>query len=95
MFWLLLLITFCGFKGNNLFMKPINHLFKDFINHKAKRITLVMDNHNRHTVSVFYETFRPKEAKRLWDRFEFVFSPKHGSWLNMAAIELHVLKDNV
>jgi hypothetical protein len=50
---------------------------------KAKRITLVMDNYNTHTASAFYETFRPKEAKRLWDRFEFVFTPKHGSWLNM------------
>jgi len=58
---------------------------------KAKRITLVMDNYSTHAASAFYETFRPKEAKRLWDRFEFVFTPKHGSWLNMAEIELHVL----
>jgi hypothetical protein len=58
---------------------------------KAKRITLVMDNYNTHAASAFYETFIPKEAKRLWDRFEFVFTPKHGSWLNMAEIELHVL----
>ncbi len=39
----------------------------------------------------FYETFEPQEAKRLWDRFESVYTPKHGSWLNMAEIELHVL----
>ena len=58
---------------------------------KAKRITLVMDNYSTHAASAFYETFRPKEAKRLWDRFEFIFTPKHGSWLNMAEIELHVL----
>jgi DDE superfamily endonuclease len=58
---------------------------------KAKRITLVMDNYNTYSASAFYETFQPKEAKRLWDRFEFVFTPKHGSWLNMAEIELHVL----
>src|SRR4030043_848149 len=58
---------------------------------KAKRITLVMDNYNTHGASAFYETFRPKKAKRLWDRFEFVYTPKHGSWLNMAEIELHVL----
>jgi hypothetical protein len=58
---------------------------------KAKRIMLVMDNYNTHSASAFYETFRPKEAKRLWDRFEFVYTPKHGSWLNMAEIELHVL----
>ncbi len=57
----------------------------------AKRITLVMDNLNTHTAAAFYETFEPQEAKRLWDRFEFVYTPKHGSWLNMAEIELHVL----
>ncbi len=58
---------------------------------RAKRITLVMDNYNTHVASAFYETFNPEEAKRLWDRFEFVYTPKHGSWLNMAEIELHVL----
>ncbi len=58
---------------------------------KAKKITLVMDNFNTHVASAFYETFEPAEAKRLWDRFEFVYTPKHGSWLNMAEIELHVL----
>ena len=58
---------------------------------KAKKITLVMDNFKTHTASAFYEVFEPKEAKRLWDRFEFVYTPKHGSWLNMAEIELHVL----
>lgn len=58
---------------------------------KAKKITLVMDNFKTHSASAFYETFEPEEAKRLWDRFEFIFTPKHGSWLNMAEIELHVL----
>ena len=58
---------------------------------KAKKITLVMDNLRTHAASALYETFKPEEAKRLWDRFEFVYTPKHGSWLNMAEIELHVL----
>lgn len=57
----------------------------------AKKITLVMDNFKTHAASAFYETFEPKEAKRIWDRFEFIYTPKHGSWLNMAEIELHVL----
>jgi len=35
--------------------------------------------------------FEPKEAKRIWDKFEFIYTPKHGSWLNMVEIELHVL----
>ncbi len=58
---------------------------------KADKITLVMDNYGTHSPGAFYETFEPKEAKKLWDRFEFVYTPKHGSWLNMAEIELHVL----
>jgi hypothetical protein len=57
----------------------------------AKKITLVMDNFKTHAPSAFYETFEPEEAKKLWDRFEFIYTPKHGSWLNMAEIELHVL----
>ncbi len=57
----------------------------------AKKITLVMDNFKTHAASAFYETFEPQEAKKLWDRFEFIYTPKHGSWLNMAEIELHVL----
>lgn len=58
---------------------------------KAKRITLVMDNLNTHKPGSLYERFSPEEAKRIWDRFEFIFTPKHGSWLNMAEIELNVL----
>lgn len=58
---------------------------------EAKKITLVMDNFTTHAASAFYETFEPEEAKKLWDRFEFIYTPKHGSWLNMAEIELHVL----
>jgi hypothetical protein len=58
---------------------------------KAEKITLVMDNLNTHEPGSLYETFAPEKAKALWDRFEFVYTPKHGSWLNMAEIELNVL----
>lgn len=58
---------------------------------QAEKITLVMDNLNTRTPGSFYEVFCPEKAKNLWDRFEFVFTPKHGNWLNMAEIELHVL----
>lgn len=58
---------------------------------EAKKITLIMDNFKTHNASALYETFEPEEAKSLWDRFEFIFTPKHGSWLNMAEIELNVL----
>jgi hypothetical protein len=57
----------------------------------ALRIILVMDNLNTHTPGSLYETYPPEKAKALWDRFEFVYTPKHGSWLNMAEIELNVL----
>jgi len=57
----------------------------------AEQITLVMDNLNTHEPGALYETFPPEKAKALWDRFEFVYTPKHGSWLNMAEIELNVL----
>jgi hypothetical protein len=63
----------------------------DEMYHKAKKIRLVMDNFKTHDASAFYETFVPEEAEPLRDRFEFIFTPKHGSWLNMAEIELHVL----
>jgi len=68
------------------FIEEISETYKD-----ADRITLVMDNLNTHTPGSLYETFSPEKAKELWDRFEFIFTPKHGSWLNMAEIELNVL----
>lgn len=57
----------------------------------AQKIRLVSDNLNTHKPAALYETFSPQEAKRIWDRFEFIHTPKHGSWLNMAEIELNVL----
>ncbi|HDM78206.1 MAG TPA: IS630 family transposase [Deltaproteobacteria bacterium] len=69
-----------------VFLQDIAALYKH-----AEKITLVMDNLNTHTPGSFYEVFPPNQAKALWDRFEFVYTPKHGSWLNMAEIELNVL----
>jgi hypothetical protein len=57
----------------------------------AKKIVVVMDNLNTHSPASFYETFEPQEARRLVERFEFHYTPKHGSWLNMAEIELGLL----
>lgn len=57
----------------------------------ADKIILVMDNLRTHKPGSFYETFPPEMARSLWKRFEFVYTPKHGSWLNMAEIELNVL----
>jgi len=58
---------------------------------RAEQVTLVMDNLNTHALASLYEAFDPVEARRLIDRLETVYTPKHGSWLNMAEIELGVL----
>jgi hypothetical protein len=57
----------------------------------ATRVTLVSDNLNTHTAASLYEAFDPAQARRLLERLEFVYTPKHGSWLNIAEIELNVL----
>jgi DDE superfamily endonuclease len=57
----------------------------------AEKIVLVMDNLNTHTPAALYAAFEPQEAKRIWDRLELHYTPKHGSWLNMAEIELSVV----
>jgi len=57
----------------------------------AVRIRLVEDNLNTHDPAALYKVFAPAEAKRILDRLEFHYTPKHGSWLNMAEIELSVL----
>lgn len=57
----------------------------------AERIRVVLDNLNTHTPAALYETFAPAEARRLLEKLEFHFTPKHGSWLNMAEIEFSVL----
>lgn len=69
-----------------VFIKQIaDEWYKD-----AKKITLVMDNLATHKAAALYEVYPPLEAKRIWDRFKFVYTPKHGSWLNMAEIKLNV-----
>ena len=58
----------------------------------ARKVRLVMDNLNTHGVASLYEAFSPMETRRLAKRLEIHYTPKHGSWLNMAEIELSVLK---
>jgi len=57
----------------------------------VRKVILVMDNLNTHTGSSLYEAFPPAEARRLLDRLEIHYTPKHGSWLNIAEIELRIL----
>ena len=58
---------------------------------QAEKIRLVMDNLNTHSATLLYETFPPEEARRLTRRLEIHYTPKHGSWLNIAEIELSAL----
>ena len=60
----------------------------------AEYIRLVQDNLNTHTPASLYETFPPAEARRILQRLEFHYTPKHGSWLNMAEIEIALLERN-
>jgi len=59
---------------------------------EAERIVLVMDNLNTHTPGSLYEAFPPEEARRLTEKLEVHYTPKHGSWLNIAEIELSALR---
>lgn len=59
---------------------------------EAIKVRLVMDNLNTHNMASLYETFEPQEARRLANRLDIHYTPKHGSWLNMAEIEFSALK---
>ena len=70
------------------------HFLRDLADvhfHTADRIVLIQDNLNTHTPASLYLAFAPQEARRLAERFEWHYTPKHGSWLNMAETELSVL----
>jgi hypothetical protein len=62
----------------------------DEVHPQAEKIVLVQDNLNTHTPASLYEAFSPQEALRLKERIEWHYTPKHGSWLNMAEIEIGV-----
>jgi len=70
--------------------RQIQSLLTDFYP-EAKKIRLIMDNLNTHTISSLYETFSPDIALALAKRLEIHYTPKHGSWLNIAEIELNAL----
>ena len=69
-----------------LFTEKIAQVFPE-----AEKITLVEDNLNTHKTASWYEVFPPEKAEELMERFELVYTPKHGSWLNIAEIELNVV----
>ena len=63
----------------------------DVIYPDAEKIVLVMDNLNTHSPASLYKTFSPEEARRIIKHFEIHYTPKHGSWLDIAEIELNVM----
>ena len=63
----------------------------DVLYPQAEKIVLVIDNLNTHTTASLYKAFSPEEVRRLAERFEWHYTPKHGSWLDMAEIELSIL----
>lgn len=63
----------------------------DMLYPRAEKVVLVTDNLNTHTTASLYKAFPPEEARRLAERFEWHFTPKHGSWLNMAEIEIGIM----
>lgn len=70
------------------------HCMRDLVDRhfpQATLISVVLDNLNTHTPAALYETFAPAEARRLLQKLDFRYTPKHGSWLNMAEIEFAVL----
>jgi len=69
----------------------LKHLADD-IYAEAEKVTLVLDNLNTHTPAALYQAFEPAEAHRLAARFEWVYTPKHGSWLNVAELEFAALR---
>lgn len=69
------------------FMKEVISAYPD-----ADRIRLVMDNLNTHSPASFYEAFPPEEARKLAEKLEIHYTPKHGSWLDIAEIGLSVMK---
>jgi len=70
------------------------HCIRDLVDRqypRATKIRLVQDNLNTHDGASLYETFRPAEARRILDKIEFHYTPKHGSWLNMAETEINIM----
>jgi hypothetical protein len=72
------------------FAHCLDHLANNFLP-EAEKIILVMDNLNTHKEGALYEAFAPEKARALCERFEIHYTPKHGSWLNMAEIEIGLL----
>ena len=74
-------------RRGKVFAEMVGHLAEE-VYREAEKVRLVCDNLSTHTASALYETFLAERARRLARRVEFVYTPVHGSWLNMVEIEL-------
>ena len=83
-------VTESGRRTAKDYALAMRHL-SDKIYPEAEKIVIVQDNLNTHKIDSFYATFQPAEARRLAERFEWHYTPKHGSWLNIAEIEISAL----
>jgi hypothetical protein len=83
-------VTVRAHRAKEDFAHIIQHLVDDDFP-TAERIVLVLDNLNTHTAGALYATFPPATARRLWEKLEVHYTPVHGSWLNIAELELSVL----
>lgn len=75
--------------------KDFAYFVKDLVMRKyakVEKVTIILDNLNTHFKSSFYETFGNEEAEKILSKINFVYTPKHASWLNMAEIEINVLE---
>ena len=70
---------------------PVRARLVEEVHEEAEKVVLVMDNLNTHKLASLYEAFPPEQARRIAERLEIHHTPKHGSWLNMAEIELSAL----
>ena len=77
-------------RTNKDFARLVRRLLEEWYP-AADQVVLVLDNLSTHTPAALYETFAPEEARRLVERIEWHYTPKHGSWLNVAEVELSVL----
>ena len=83
-------VTESGHRTAKDYALAMRHL-SDSIYPEAEKIVIVQDNLNTHKIDSFYAAFEPAEARRLAERFEWHYTPKHGSWLNIAEIEISAL----
>ena len=97
MLWEILWPIVLGFTLSGIVQGVVSHQTQELVDvhySHAEKLMLVLDNLNTHTPAALYKVFPPADARRLVEKLEIHYTPKHGSWLNMAEIELSVLSQH-